>query len=133
MCEVAVGHEQGTVTIECAADETGSAHVAQGEGGDKRQGHGELIQYTDIPMTRIDDLGLDLIDFCKIDVEGFELQVVQGAEEAFKRAKPWLIVEQKGNETINGGRRNEAVELLQSWGWKDEKVISGDHCMSPPK
>ncbi len=130
--EVALGAERGTIAIECAADETGSAHVAQGEGGDKRRGHAELITYPDISMFPLDDFKFEDIDFCKIDVEGYELQVVQGAEQTFKTHKPWLVVEQKGNDMIYGGKKDEAVDLLKSWGWKDEKVISGDHCMSPP-
>lgn len=130
--EVALGSEEGTISIECAADETGSAHVAQGEGGDKRRGHGPLITYPDITMLPLDTFTFESIDFCKIDVEGYELNVVQGAEETFKLHKPWLIVEQKGNDMIYGGKKDEAVDLLKQWGWKDERVISGDHCMSPP-
>ncbi len=131
--ECALGEKEGTISIECAADETGSAHIAQGEGGDKRRGHGELITYSGIPMFPLDTFyGIGRVDFVKIDVEGYELQVVQGAEKFLKLHKPWMIVEQKGNDTIYGGKKDEAVTLLKSWGWKDEKVISGDHCMSPP-
>jgi FkbM family methyltransferase len=131
--EVAVGAEEGTVSIECAADETGSAHVAQKGGGDLRRGHGDLVTYSDIPMIRVDDLTFQTkIDFCKIDVEGYELNVVKGAEQTFKQHKPWIVVEQKGNDTIYGDRRNAAVHLLESWGWEVVKVISGDNCMRPP-
>ncbi len=131
--ECALGAEQGVISIECAADETGSAHVAQGDGGDTRRGHGELITYPDISMFPLDEFSAPgRVDFVKIDVEGYELQVVQGAEKFLKLHKPWMIVEQKGNDTIYGGKKDEAVTLLKSWGWKDEKVISGDHCMSPP-
>ena len=130
--ECALGAERGVVTIECAADETGSAHVAQGDGGDARRGHGALIQYPNVTMLPLDDFHFENVDFCKIDVEGYELQVVQGAEKTFKEHRPWLIVEQKSNDTLYGGKKDEATDLLKSWGWKDEKVISGDHCMSPP-
>lgn len=130
--ECALGAEPGTVTIECAADETGSAHVAQKGGGDKRRGHGALVEYTDLPMFKLDQFSFDNIDFCKIDVEGYELNVVKGAEKTFKEHRPWIVVEQKGNDTIYGDKKDAAVDLLKAWGWKDEKVISGDHCMSPP-
>ncbi len=130
--ECALGAEQGTISIECAADETGSAHVAQKGGGDKRRGHGPLITYADIPMYPLDYWEFSSVDFVKIDVEGYELNVIKGAEKTFKLHKPWLVVEQKGNDTIYGDAKNAAVDLLKTWGWKDEKVISGDHCMSPP-
>jgi len=130
--ECALGAERGTIAIECAADETGSAHVAQNGGGDRRRGHGELITYPNIPMYPMDDWEFAQIDFVKIDVEGYELNVVQGAEKTLRQHKPWMVVEQKGNDTIYGGKKDEAVDLLKSWGWRDERVISGDHCMSPP-
>lgn len=132
--ECAVGAECGTISIECAADETGSAHVAQGGGGDKRKGHAELITYSNIPMLPLDDMDfIGRVDFVKIDVEGYELNVIKGGEKFFKSHKPWMVVEQKGNDTIYGDAKDAAVDLLKSWGWKDEKVISGDHCMSPPE
>lgn len=132
--ECALGAEKGTISIECAADETGSAHVAQNGGGDLRRGHAELITYPDIPMITLDDMSfIGRVDFVKIDVEGYELNVVRGGEKFFKSHKPWVVVEQKGNDTIYGDPKDGAVSLLKSWGWKDEKVISGDHCMSPPE
>lgn len=134
LIECALGVERGLVTIECAADETGSAHVAQGDGGDKRRGHGELVQYPDVPMLRLDEFGFTFkADLVKIDVEGFEENVVRGGEQFFKAHRPWVVVEQKGNDTIYGGERGGAFRLLQSWGWRDAKVISGDHIMQPPK
>lgn len=132
--EVALGNEHGTCSIECAADETGSAHVAQKGGGDKRRGHGELITYSDIPMFKLDDFKAPgRVDFVKIDVEGFELPVIQGGQKFFMEHKPWIVVEQKDNDTIYGDPRHAASSQLGKWGWKSVKVISGDNLMSPPE
>ena len=38
-----------------------------------------------VPMQTLDSFGLTNIGFIKIDVEGYELQVLQGAEETLKR------------------------------------------------
>jgi FkbM family methyltransferase len=43
----------------------------------------------------LDDFELDEVDFIKIDVEGFELFVLEGAQETLLRCRPVLIVEQK--------------------------------------
>jgi FkbM family methyltransferase len=51
----------------------------------------------DIPMTSLDllvqKLGLERLDFIKIDVEGCELEVLKGAENALKRFKPIVMLE----------------------------------------
>ena len=43
--------------------------------------------------TTIDALGLARIDLIKIDVEGMELEAIEGAEASLTRARPILIVE----------------------------------------
>ena len=48
----------------------------------------------DIPVVSIDDLKIDKkINFVKIDVEGFELNVVKGMTETLKRSKPLIMIE----------------------------------------
>jgi FkbM family methyltransferase len=45
------------------------------------------------PVTSIDALGLPALRLLKIDVEGFEHQVLEGAEETLRRLRPLLYVE----------------------------------------
>lgn len=47
----------------------------------------------DIPQMRIDDLGLDHLDFLQLDVEGFELNAILGGIETIKRHWPVIMVE----------------------------------------
>jgi FkbM family methyltransferase len=68
-----------------------------------------------VPAIRLDDYvsehGLSRISLIKIDVEGFEMNVLQGAAETLKRFKPALFVE------INDGflkrQKSSARELFQ--------------------
>jgi Methyltransferase FkbM domain len=46
-----------------------------------------------VPALRLDALGLDRIDLIKIDVEGMELDVLEGARASIERHHPILTVE----------------------------------------
>jgi FkbM family methyltransferase len=54
-------------------------------------------QIIDIPVRRMDDevkrFGLTQLDIVKIDTEGFEMQVLLGAEETLRQFKPVLFIE----------------------------------------
>lgn len=105
---------------------TGHAHVLMSD-PETAEGLRELVE-----SIAIDDLEFpDVIDFMKIDVEGFELNVLHGAKETICMHKPTIIVEQKanGNAERYGLGQHDAVKLLQRWGMKEVEVISGDHIM----
>lgn len=59
--------------------------------------HGEIT----IKTARLDDLGIKDIGFIKIDVEGFEQQVLEGARETLKRDRPNLLIEIEEKHTKN--------------------------------
>lgn len=85
----------------------------------------------DIPMHTLDSFGLRDVDFIKIDTEGFELFVIEGAEETIKRCRPVMVVEQKGHGMkYFGFRQEEGVELLRSWGMVPmREPMAGDWIM----
>lgn len=88
----------------------------------------------DVPMHTLDSFALQDVDFIKIDCEGYELFVVRGAEETIKRCRPTMIVEQKGHGMqFYGFRKEEAVELLESWGMKRVANMAGDIIMVWPE
>lgn len=139
---VALGEKAGTVDIEVPAETTGNAHVAI---GGKRHSGTRHVENPDVQsvtrgveMVRLDEYAFDLhydaggtgmpdmVDFIKIDVEGFERAVVAGAEQLIRRSRPIIVVEQKGNEDNYGEAKDAAATLLQSWGMKPIKVMAGD-------
>jgi FkbM family methyltransferase len=50
-----------------------------------------------IEIRRLDSLNLPKPDFIKMDVEGHEIEVLKGAQETLKSARPYLIFESRPN------------------------------------
>jgi FkbM family methyltransferase len=71
-------------------------------------------------VTRFDDIFTgDRIDLMKIDVQGMERKVLEGAMNSIMRFKPVIIVEQK--------QEKDALEYLEALGFKRREKISGDY------
>ena len=67
-----------------------------------------------VPTITLDSLGLTGVTFAKIDVEGYEVPVLRGAEQTIKRERPRLFVEVESRmQPISG-----VVELLVGWGYR---------------
>lgn len=72
-----------------------------------------------IPVQTIDSLDLADVSFIKIDVEGYELPVLEGAQSTVERCRPLILIEQNGNEELHFGRpRNEASAFLEKLGMR---------------
>jgi FkbM family methyltransferase len=88
--------------------------------------HGETVA----EMRTLDSFELGDVDFVKIDVEGYERQVLLGALETLKRWRPVLVVEQKvGNGRIYEGDDYAALKLLEKIGARRAAQKSGDFVM----
>ena len=59
-------------------------------------------------------------DLIKIDVEGFEYNVLLGGEQYIKTSYPVLVVEQED-------KNNPATELLRSWGYQVIDSVKHDY------
>jgi hypothetical protein len=82
----------------------------------------------DIEMHALDDFDLDCVDFMKVDVEGYELEVLKGAAQTLTRCRPCVVVEQKSrNLRQNFGLDGiPAVDFLRGLGAHARTCISGD-------
>ena len=77
-----------------------------------------VIEGGDIEAVRIDDLGLEDLDFLKLDVEGYEERALRGAEETLVRFRPLVMFEDKPKKTVHFGDVKGAHRYLESLGMK---------------
>ncbi|ALK09916.1 FkbM family methyltransferase [Blastochloris viridis] len=101
----AVGENIGTIRVPkpnyLVASSFGSLEIRK---TDTNEFIGQNIDYSDsgtieTRMMPIDALGLQRLDFIKIDIEGMELEALKGARKSLEAFKPQLIIEKiKANE-----------------------------------
>ena len=118
----AVSSESGTLSIPTPnyllPSSFGSLELRQRTGNEFI---GQAIDYTqnmsNIPRLAIDDLELPRLDLIKLDVEGMELEALEGASKTIKRTHPIMLIEKikadatellrwltaQGYETIDAG------------------------------
>lgn len=73
-----------------------------------------------IQVRRLDDAGLEVgnVGLVKIDVEGMELQVLQGAAGLIQAQQPVIVIEQLARDFDGESSESPAIRLLRSWGYQ---------------
>jgi FkbM family methyltransferase len=125
------GMPQSALIRGAVSDRTGCAHLRTGE-------HSELNALTDskadgvaVPAWMLDDLarahGLQGIDFLKIDAEGHEARILEGARAFLKAESPLVMF-----EIAAGAKRNVALEdRLRAAGYGIFRLIPGLDLLAP--
>jgi len=121
---IALGARDGFVSMRYDPADSGGTHVKSAEFAGDAAGA--------VAMMRLDDLDLSEIDFVKIDCEGYEHLVTDGARESLLRWKPCVIVEQKAHKLgPNFGIQGQpAVAMLHGMGAALRQEIGGDYILS---
>ncbi|MDC1366187.1 FkbM family methyltransferase [Pelagibacterales bacterium] len=107
---IALGNSDGPIKIKIPHHENGwSSNGASLS--PRSEVPGELIE---IQCRKLDSLNINNIGLIKIDVEGFEIEVLKGAKETILRNKPTMIIE---NESVHTKDTNELFLIMHELGY----------------
>jgi len=99
--QLAVGQEKKTISL--SQDNFTQSKRVIGEGS--------------IPMVTVDSLEIDDIDLIKIDVEGYEMEVLKGAVETLKTCQ-YIMIELNNNTKKYGSSNKQIEKYLRQEGYK---------------
>jgi FkbM family methyltransferase len=115
MHNVALGSAESFINMNIVEGNTGHSHIDTTSFG-----------VGSIPLKTLDSFNLSGIDMIKIDVEGFEEEILAGAFDTIKRNKPVIVVEQQKHEYKDATEKTPSIEILTSWGYKVVNQFSKD-------
>ena len=117
---VALGKYAGTVGLVTGPASSGDTTVSPNGSG--------------VQMVTLDSFEFGMVDFLKIDCEGYEAYVLEGAMDTLKRCRPTVIVEQKPGHGQRFGRgEHDALRVLESIGAERLWEMHGDYVMAFPE
>jgi FkbM family methyltransferase len=116
---VALGQRAGSAEMVIDPVNSGATHLRESASGD-------------VEIRRLDDYELDQVDLIKIDVEGFEPFVLEGARETLLRCRPIVIIEQYSFGGRYGTAELAGCKFLDSLGARRLGVVVCDHIYGWP-
>lgn len=112
--DYALAERDGLARLRCGG--TNAATSALAEPYSRTQSEGAVFR--EVPVRRLDtvlaELGMERLDFLKIDVEGSESPVMMGASETIARHCPIIFTEFNLWTQMTVGARNP-MEVLEEW------------------
>jgi FkbM family methyltransferase len=116
---LALGDQDTTANMIITEGNTGHSHLDPASMG---QG--------DVHIVCLDNLKIADVDYIKIDCEGYEYRVLQGAEQTVRQYRPIVVIEQKPHDAYSKEYGQfAAIELLQSWGMSRLDQVKDDWIM----
>jgi FkbM family methyltransferase len=85
-----------------------------------------------VSIMTIDSLELPVLDLLQLDVEGFELYALLGAEETIRRCRPLIVLEMKGHGREYGYTDAELEDYVRGLGYERCAVAHRD-CVFQPR
>ncbi len=89
-------------------------------------GASSIVQGDEFPVTTIDALGLAEVDLIQLDVEGFELQALEGAWNTIRACHPLIVLELKGHGARYGYTDEEVDQAMIGHGYRRLGVAHRD-------
>jgi len=99
--QTALGNTSCKVNMEYE-NHTGTYHIKNTEGN--------------ISCKKLDDYEFENVDIIKIDVEGYEIPVLQGATQTILKNKPWIQIEANNSGERYGRTKRDILTFLDKLG-----------------
>ena len=115
----AIGESNKLISLNIDLQNTGATHISN-----------NFNQNNRVEMKRLDEFKFENLDFIKIDVEGYENNVVIGTENTLKKHKPLIIIEQKNHFERYGDAKFKALDTLKEYGATIIDQVSNDFILS---
>jgi len=114
--QCAVGEAPGVARLKIPVG--ASKHLLTGHASLLESAMTEFDEYVEIdtPIRTIDEMGLSNIEFIKIDVEGFETEVLRGALNVLRSERPNLMIESETRH--NPEAPSCVIDMLEPMGYR---------------
>lgn len=112
-----LGAKEGKLNLNLASENSGNNSLVESFGND----------YVPILIKTLDSFNINNIDLIKVDVQGFEEQVLLGAEQTLKNNSPIIIIELITHKT--SPPNIAALNLLKSYGYEELMIVGKDYIM----
>ena len=123
VCDFALGESYYKAEIGWSGEANkGATGISKNNAYDTPSWAKEMSEKIEVNVMPIDNLRLDKLDFIKADVEGFEINLINGGIETIKKYKPIILIEWWNKDEIK-----EDFKMLLDIGYKLEKVRGADY------
>lgn len=128
--QVAVGNYDGKINISLVANDGQSSGEPPSSKPFNWGGLQVAKQGIPVPIHTLDFYNFPRIGLIKIDVEGFEKQVFEGAQKTIKQWKPPIIFEQNGKSIREFNSKFNIFEFLKKCGYTTLIKIPRENIMA---
>ena len=104
---VALGRTESFIDMNIVEGNTGHSHI-----------NPDSLGKGLIPLKTLDSYNYNDVDMIKIDVEGFEEEILAGAMNTILKNKPIIVVEQQKHEYKDAMIDKPSIKILEAWGYK---------------
>jgi FkbM family methyltransferase len=118
---VALSNHEGTAELRMLVNDPGRSTIESLNSLNDPDGSPTIS--VNVPAKRLDDYGLKSVGFMKIDVEGHEIAVLEGARKTIEASKPNLLIEIE--ERHHPGALQAVRSFLATLGYEGFYVLDG--------
>ena len=123
----AIGATSGSTPMYKSLSNSGKAKPASPIESMNRKG----VIRPPVEVVTLDALELVACDLLCLDVEGFELPALQGAERTIREFRPAILVEELGHGAFHGLTPGGVAHWLLDHGYREVEQIDDDHIWVP--